>query len=222
MKIGFDVTFHPIATEELHYFFFDVIADSALAKPRSSQVSTDPKRQAVVNKLYKAFPHWLAAREQVGSSFAFGAAIIAGFLHPFWYARGQGLSFLLRRSVLESPELFVPLGRIVQSRLTDLPDTSCGLIRANESASGYIPPDRILLAQNLLNSLATRTDDDGRTILDLAFDSDGLKSVRAALHFCAEKNLGMIEASDVVVPISNDCFTDQANMRAPFLGMMDP
>ena len=46
------------------------------------------------------------------------------------------------------------------------------------------------------------------------FDQDGLASLDAALRYCRERGLGMFEASDVVVPLSDECYTDHANMCA--------
>lgn len=220
--MGFDVTFHPIGRDQLDHYFFDVLADPALGRERSREISADPERQAVVLQLYRAFPRFRAMNQPVGSSFAFGAAILAGFLHPFWYARGQGFSMLPRSRVPEAAGLFVPIGQITASKLTGLPDPSHGLIRGNTSASGFMPPHKVAEAEALLGSLAERVGDDGRPLLEAFFDEDGLGSLHAALRYCREHDLGMFEASDVVVPLSNECYTDHANMRAPFLGKLEP
>jgi hypothetical protein len=129
---------------------------------------------------------------------------------------------LTKKLVPEAAALFTPLGQVVPgSKISDLPDPSGGRFLGNESASGPIPPERIEAAEALLESLATRPSADGRPLLETAFDADGLASLWAALRYCRENGLGMIEASDVVVPVGGECYTDQANMRAPFLGKME-
>jgi len=191
----------------------------AVEKP-ANQV--DLVRIAVEERGHKALPQWLAAKEQVGSSFALGAAIIAGFLHPFWYARGQALSFVAEKHVPEAADLFVRLGDVAPRLHSELPDSSRGLIKGGESASGLIPPERIEAVDRLLRRMEEMPGTGGRTLLQTAFDADGLASLRAALAYCRVKKLGMIEASDIVVPFSGESLTEIKNMRAPFLGKMAP
>jgi len=57
--------------------------------------------------------------------------------------------------------------------------------------------------------------------LETALDADSLDSLRAARAYCREKKLGMIEASDMVVPLTNQCTTDDTNLRAPLLDKME-
>jgi hypothetical protein len=42
------------------------------------------------------------------------------------------------------------------------------------------------------------------------------------LRHCRQHKLGIIEASDVVVPFADQCVTDYDNLRAPFLEKMEP
>jgi len=220
--MGYDITFHPIGMDELQHFFFDVVDDASKAKSRAKEISKDPKRQQVVLKLYQAFPIFIQTKMPIGASFCFGAAVIAGFLHPYWYARGHALTFLAENHLPEFAKLFVPLGQVGKSSLSEMADKSRGLIRGNESASGVIPPARIAKAQNLLESMAHLRGTAGLPLLETALDADSLDSLRAALAYCRAKKLGMIEASDVVVPLTNQCMTDDKNLRAPYLGKMEP
>lgn len=158
----------------------------------------------------------------IGASFCFGAAVIAGFLHPYWYARGHALTFLAENHRPEIAKLFVPLGQVATSSISGIADKSRGMIRGNESASGVIPPDRITKAQGLLESMAHLRGTAGLPLLETALDSDSLDSLRAALDYCRQNKLAMIEAADVVVPFTNQCMTDDKNLRAPFLGKMEP
>ncbi|HEY2585972.1 MAG TPA: hypothetical protein VGI81_09445 [Tepidisphaeraceae bacterium] len=220
--MGFDVTFHPIGGAELQRFLFDVIADGSLAEHRAAELAKTPKERDTVLKLYRAFPNWIAEKAPVGSSFAFAAAIVAGFLHPYWYARGTALTFLAEGCVPELADVFVPLGRVAPGVLADAPDRHRGMIWGNDSASGLIPADRITSVRHLLESLADRPGRGSLSLLETIVDEDALESLRAALQYCAAHNLGMIEASDVVVPFSGQCLTRYTNLRATFLDKMDP
>lgn len=222
--MGFDVTFHPIGTNQLRRFLFEVIEDSSLSETRAAELSSDPKKRKGLLALYKVFPEWLAGGGDppLGNTFAVAAAVIAGFLHPYWYSRGTALTFLAEEHVAEMKEVFVPLGQVVPGRLSELPDASRGMIYGNESASGFIPPDRVMRAQELLQSLADRPGRAGLSLLETLVDEDGLESLRAAMKYCLERGLGMIEASDVVVPIADECMTEFENLRAPFLDKMEP
>lgn len=220
--MGFDVTFHPIRQDELQRFIFDVIADGSLANERATELTKVSKERNAVLKLYRAFPQWVSERVPVGTSFAFAAAIIAGFLHPYWYARDMALTILAEGRVPEMADFFVPLGRVAPRVLADAPDRRRAMIWGNESASGFIPADRIASIRQLLESLADRPGRGSLSLLETIIDEEALGSLRAVLQYCEAHNLGMIEATDVVVPISGQCLTKYANLRAPFLDKMDP
>jgi len=222
--MGFDVTFHPIGADQLRHFLFDVLDDGSLAAARAAELSAEPKHRKVLDQLYESFPEWLAGRGDppVGNSFAVVAAVIAGFLHPYWYARGTALTFLAEEHLPEIKSLFVPLGRLGPGPLAALPDESRGMIYGNESASGFIPPQKIARAQELLESLGDRPGRAGLSLLETAVDEEGVESLQAALLYCRERGLGMVEAADVVVPIADHCVTNFENMRAPFLDKMEP
>lgn len=215
--MGFDVTFHPIGAEQLQHFLFDVVDDPAKAESRAKEISNTKKYQTAALKLYGQMPAWLADNEMIGPTFAFAAAILAGFLHPYWYARGQALTFLAEEHAAEAAELFVPLGKVVPSKLSALPDRKRAMIFGNESASGFIPPDRIKRAVELLDNAAKQPGRGGLSKLETIFDDDGLEALRSALDYCLQHQLGMIEASDVVVPIANQCISDSSHLRAKFI-----
>jgi hypothetical protein len=216
--MGLDITIHPIGRAELDYWLFDVVADPSLARRRSSEISDELEKRAIVAQLYEQFPEWLGSGDDLDQTFAFGAAILAGFLHPYFYARGQALSLLPPNRVPEISGLFVPLSALSAGRLPRAEDPSGGLITGNYSASGFLEPGRIAEASALLAALATRDGTRGNSLLDESFDEDGLRALRAALRFVADHDLGLIEAADVVTPLAGEGHTDLSNMRAAFLG----
>jgi hypothetical protein len=136
--MGYDLTFHPVSIDGLRRFLFDVVEDGSLAAARSKELTSDMHRQAELLRLYQTFPYVFRLKMSVGGSFAYCAAIIAGYLHPYWYARGAALTFIAEQHVPAVAELFVPLGKLIPSRISDLPDPSHGMIHGNESGSGLI------------------------------------------------------------------------------------
>jgi hypothetical protein len=89
-----------------------------------------------------------------------------------------------------------------------------------------IAPERIgeIFAQlpSLAPSIATERGSLSRPQAGTPFESDNFKSLLAALNYAKANNLGLMEASDLVVPISNQCASDFNKLRAPFLKKMDP
>jgi hypothetical protein len=220
--VGFDVTFHPVRADELRRYLFDVIADGSLAEHRAGELATAAKHRNLLLKLYGSFPEWLAEPAPVPNTFAFAAAIVAGFLHPYWYARGTAFTLLAEGHVPEMAGLFVPLGQMAPGRLSSVPDRSRGLFRGNESASGFVPPERIARAQELLESLADRPGRGPLSMLETLVDEESLESLRAVTRYCREHGLGLVEATDLVVPFSGECVSNYDNLRAPFLNRMEP
>jgi hypothetical protein len=153
---------------------------------------------------------------------SFAAAILAGFLHPYWYARGQALTFLAEEHAPELAGLFVPIGKVAQGKLSALPDRKHAMIFGNESASGFIPPERIEFVMGILDALAEQPGRGGLSLLETVLDDEGLESLRSALNYCRTHGLGMIEASDVVVPAADQCISDFGNLRAQFMNRMVP
>ena len=49
------------------------------------------------------------------------------------------------------------------------------------------------------------------------FDEEGLDSIRRAIAYATAHDLGLMEATDLVVPFANESYTDIDNLRAHFL-----
>lgn len=220
--MGFDITFHPVGLNELRRWLFDVVNDPSLADRRARDISPDEERQAKVLHLYSQFPAWRSDRQiTFAGSFGFSAAIIAGYLHPYWYARGQCLSFLAEGSAPEIKEFVTPLPRLAQDAFAELEDESGGLIRANYTGSGFVRPEHIPELQRLMQDLASAACETQGCAIGGVFNADGFDALQRALRYARERRLGLVEASDVVVPFANTCYTDYENLRAKFLGRLD-
>ncbi len=54
------------------------------------------------------------------------------------------------------------------------------------------------------------------------FDEAGFDAVSRAIDYALPKGLGLMEATDLVVPISNETFTEPSNMRSHFQNKLEP
>ena len=227
--MGFDITFHPTGLEEIQYYLFDVIENHAIAKSRVSELTSDSEvREYLLINFYSKFDEWFEEILKEGHSsplfsgrFAFLAAQISGFLHPFWYARGQALSFLAEASE-EVKHLIKPLTKITDGKLKGLSDISNGLITENYKASGFISDLDALL--KILDELCypknwqilSEVDFyDSNTLISKYFDEEGIDSLNKAIKYAQSRKLGLMEGADVCGPFG--CYTKYENMRAHYL-----
>ncbi len=49
------------------------------------------------------------------------------------------------------------------------------------------------------------------TVLDAVFDYNGLASLLGAIGYAVDRSLGLMEATDVVVPLADETVTDPMN-----------
>lgn len=215
VPVGFDVTFHPIGKDELKEFVFDIIENPQLAKERAAKVTRNREKQEDLLSLYEYFAEW---KEQVQSgeelfsrTFAFAAAVVAGYLHPYWYARDGSVTFLCEGqqsfcAFLES------LYDLSPATFGGLPDDGKGLIPTNYAGGGFIDHTKLKDLQNRLSD--PRNQD---IVLD-ALAKDGLSALQHAITYALANGVGLLEATDVVVPVSDECVSDFDNFRADFMG----
>lgn len=197
---------------------FDVANSPALAAARAKSLTTSKAKRddltaGVLNRLAD-FVGEVQESGGFGETIAFATAAVAGYLHPYWYARGSALSFL----AAEDPSivaLFTSWQGLAAGVVSTLSDDSAGLISANYSASGFITPERLGALQALLAKAKKKSP------FFEVFDEDGFDALRRAVDYAAAHGLGLMEASDLVVPMTNEGFTDLDNLRAHFLNNVD-
>lgn len=216
--MGFDVTFHPIAQEEIRRYIFDVLDDSSLAEGRVNELAKNKAHRNHLLKLYRLFPNWKSdSKLRVNNTLGFATAICAGFLHPFWYARDGGISLLAEDKVPELKALFTDLMKIEGAPLAAHYGSSFPLLNGNESASGLIPADQVSALRKAIDSLKSKPGRMGLSFLETVMDQDAIAALEKVTAYCQKHNLGLIEACDIVVPISGASLTNSANMHAAFL-----
>lgn len=216
--MGFDVTFHSISHAELETYVFDVLEKPHIAEQRAKAIAPhDATRYEELIVLYNnAMRYWYNERKDadgqpirgtnVASTFSLGIAALSGYLHPYWYSRDGALSLCVE----EKPELadfFVSITDIEKSPLATFREDCLPLFNNNFSASGVVF-DVVGLKAWV---------DEHQLFLSQRFEDDGLDALHRALDYCLKYQLLFMEATDIVVPLSNESFTNLDNFRAHFL-----
>lgn len=219
--MGFDITFHPVSADELQYFFFDVVDNPRLGAQRASELTTRDKRHAVFTA-YSLIPEWLERIDQdetkdFAHTFGYAAAILAGFRHPYWYARNANIGSILDHRVRG---LIQPLGKIAQGTVAKLRDKSRGLIVDHCTGSGFVQDieslSRIVeeLSQpRTKKSLVRRKPINKPPPIEETFHEAALEALRAAIAYSLDHKLGLMEAEGVYVQILDKCYSDPDHLR---------
>lgn len=230
--MGYEATYHPIAASELQYYVFDVIDNFALAPVRAREISAETEDIKRLLSTYVRMQEWMESFHRgepvnFSSTFGYATCSLAGYLHPYWYAGGSVLSFLAQWTDIKPrlPEesytyetlhgyakalkaMITPLPEVGSGAAAALPDSSDGLIRANYTASGFMKNEDLPRVIDAAEQFC---------LSDKWFDIEGINSLNHAVDYAQKHGLGLLEASDIVVPKSSECFSKTEHLRAAFL-----
>ncbi|MEW9097060.1 MAG: hypothetical protein AB2417_18440 [Clostridiaceae bacterium] len=228
--MGFDITFHPITREELKTFVFDVIEKPSLAVERALMISKDENKQEDIKNIYMKLEEFrdelLNGECEFGEAYGFAAAAIAGYIHPYWYSRQGCISFIcmeesknqkISNKPLDDSEktfngLLESLVELSPDTFKGIEDKGDGLITGNYCGGGYIDNSRLSYLKELIE------DPDHENLVSRIMDEDNLKALKHVINYALLNNTGILEASDIIVPVSNECYSDFDNLRADFMG----
>ncbi len=195
--MGFDITYHPVARDEITSLYFATLADPGRESDLIQRFAIDDPFYA--DKLRQTFAE---ARKIPldGKSFETGhgflATIVLGFLHEYHFIRGGAFSFLLEedpalaRYTGDWRELVPPEAQhyVFPNRLTQ-----------NYCAGVYLPPDRL---QQLRADY--EQDPDLRRQMDQVFSHGRLAVFWKAVDQAVAQGMGLLEASEAIVPHPQD------------------
>lgn len=213
-----DITFHPIAADELQRFVFEVLLDPGIAESRAAEVTEDPEKRRALIELYEQL-HGVEQDVILGkepfATLSLGIAGVAGFLHPYWYVRGAAVSFLAELDEEGFGPFLVSLRTLTPRRYRGVDDKAPGRIRENFAGGGLIEHRKLPgLQQRLID------DEEGSPVGEV-FDAESLECLEAAVDYAIAHKCGLIEASELVMPSEDEAFTDIDNLRAWHLGNVD-
>ena len=215
--MGYDITFHPVGLNELEKYVASIAVDTTRIEAAVAEAKIgEADRKAMVGHLSNLVK-WNSSDPSTidfGKCFGMLSASVSGYLHPYWYARGQALSFWIetKRPLTARPRSLASLFPKAFSRFSD---GSGGVIGGNYSASGFFEPQTLPeIREIIINGKSENAGFGG-------FDDEGREALGYALDYAESNGLGLIEASDIVVPGSNECLTSAANLRARFIGHLE-
>jgi hypothetical protein len=216
--MGLDATFHAISEEELNKYVFDVLKDPSKVSTASKEITSDEqKSDRIENAIYRdSLIHWFNSGtdsdgfeingDNFSNTISFAIAILSGYLHPYWYSRNGAIT-LARGDHPDVAELFTSFADLENSPLSKYNAKQVKFLNGNYSASG------IIKNVDALKQWVSDNDD----YLSSRFESDGYDSLNRAIDYCLENDLYFIEAAEVVIPFSDQCFSDLDNFKAHFL-----
>ena len=212
--MGFDISFHPVDPKQLQTFVFDIYSDPSLAETRISYISANSDDQDFLRThIYGVLPRFrqqLEAGSGFDDSIAFLTAAIAGYLHPYWYSRGGCLSFLVEK-IPELSSILCSVSTINPEPFANVTEKGSGRILANYTGGGYVMPNRIEELKTILSSRKYAR------IRNQILGKSNWVSLQNALSYCLTHKLGLMEASDIFVPLSGKTPSNPENFRAAHL-----
>lgn len=188
--MGFDITYHPIAEDELRTFWFDLLVDRNKLSAMKAAVAQDEGAGDYIASLVKSARR--SKRRNLNLVHLFPLAIVAGIVRPYWYLRGGAFSFCIE----QDPRL----ERYVVSLRTLVPAPfrsweSADTLEGDSTVGCYIPERKV----GLLLSAIRRKQISAATLAP-AFSHGRLPVFVKALEAALKQQRGLLEVEGVVVP----------------------
>lgn len=223
--MGLDITLHAISRENINDFLIDVLERRTSPEKVAKKITSDTDQQNHIIGLYDQLIDFTSSPQiephtNISNNIAYVFAAISGYIHPYWYSRNEFITSPPKQQIKTKKSSF--LSRIFGSNQLEVvidPTESIILdeeyigqlniqnsktLTGNYSAGGFVPYGKLEL-------LKIKIDREG------SFTGDNLKSIQQVISYAEQNKTGILEASEIVSPISNECFSNYANFRAPFL-----
>jgi hypothetical protein len=215
--MGFNTTLHPIAEAELKHYVFDIADHPELAGDRVKDITSDPERQAFLrDSVYAEFAKIKADREKgvrvyMGNSYTYAAAVIAGFLHPYFYSWGTCVA-VLAANVKQEPwtTLIEGLAEMAPVRLRGCYDDRDCWLGGNFEGWGYVKYENLSRLKD--NTFAPEYQE----TLHAWWPKKGKDIMLEVIEYCLEHQTGFLEATDVAVPFLGRIVSDEASLQVRF------
>lgn len=188
--MGWDISYHPIAEEEITSIYFAGLEDGGHYKQLSEHFGVNEFYTEQMESRF-AEARKIDASVSFNKGHAFYVAIISGFLRKYHYIRGGAFSFLTDDPTFADyvsdwkslvPEQYRAVG--FDNKLTE---NYCGGVFLSNSALRRLRD-------------AYKADADVRSKLDDLYSHGRLEIFWMAVNDAIENELGLLEASEVVEP----------------------
>lgn len=187
--MGFDVSYHPINEDEIQSWYFDVL--------ENQYVISDLAIKFNIHDFYKERYQEFIQKINVDSSevfdlsHGFNIAVVQGFVRKYFYTRGSAFSFLLDEYP-EFKEYTKPWQDILKTNFDSVINNR---ITENYSSGVFIPNEKV---EKLLSDY--KNNQHIKNILDTHYSHKRISVFLNALEFAKEHNVGLLEATEVIVP----------------------
>ena len=219
--MGYDITYHPLSEEDLRSYVINVVANPVpeTYRPLLSELTTEGEDQEFIESgIYSRFPEFkrkiLNGKGNAKSTTGFAAAALAGYLHPYWYCRNGALSYLCENEAEFASFMKKDWGEIPEN-LRLYFEEAFTPFNDHYQAGVYIPADKI-------KALKLAIEDSMYN--EAVSEHIGYRNydcLLSAISYCEEHEVGLLEATDIFVPISGETSTFHDNLRAPYLKNID-
>ncbi|CAA6826815.1 MAG: Unknown protein [uncultured Sulfurovum sp.] len=199
--MDFTVSYHPITTEQMREWYFDVFEDLGAAEDLKVRIPKEQLKHENLEELeiyYKGKYLEMLKRsrnldyENFNKWHGYFLAIVQGFFEKFYFVQGAALSSVIDKEF--SKMYFTPWREIIDADyIEDL--SSASKLNGPFSAGAYLAPEQV---KKLLNDY--ENDDYTKELLEEQFEGKRIEVLIAALKYASENNQGLIEATSVIDP----------------------
>lgn len=187
--MGFDVSYHPINEDEIQSWYFDALEDKNIINDLAIKFN--------IHDFYKERYQEFIQKVKGDSSavfdlsHGFNIAVVQGFVRKYFYTRGSAFSFLLDEYP-EFKEYTKPWQDILKTNFDSVINNR---ITENYSSGVFIPNEKV---EKLLNDY--KNNQNIKNILDTHYSHKRIYVFLNALEFAKEYKVGLLEATDVIIP----------------------
>jgi len=198
--MGYDISWHPITVEQINKWYFDVLENSNLANKLKVRIPNDQlkyeSQREEFEKFYlEKYKKVIESAKTMEGSFnqthAYNIALVQGFFEEFFYTRGSAISFIMDDNFIDkyttSWQKISPKKYLINFEQDSLD--------GNYSGGVYLSA---LQVKKLLQDY--REDENIKAILNQEFSHGRIDIFLQALNFAQKRNLGLLEATEVVEP----------------------
>lgn len=209
--MGYDISYHPISVEQMNEWYFSRLkeiakGDTSKAEAIAKEAGMDP---FYIERYIDVLRHGaeVGEDEEFASTHVYFLAVVQGFFAKYHYTRGTGISFLVdeHQWFFEYTDAF---GDLFPDFTPE--DYFEDTIIQNYCGGLYIGAKGVV---KLLEDYAH--DAKVKNAIDTFFDSNAPVFIQA-LQEAKSKNLGLLEATEVIVPNpfdlnQSDCYSNLFN-----------
>jgi len=204
--MGYDVTFHPVQPAHLARYLAEPLENPGLLHERVWELTRDAiHHDSLCRSMYGRLPTLEAVRTgaaEFAATLGFASAIVAGYLHPYWFLRGGALSFWAK----DEPACAALLSSPTQAVVAFAGMNDVGRIVGNDRSGAFVahehlgPLEALLKKRALLPSIQARLGDPA--------------PLQLAIAYARRHGLGLLEATEIATAGGTVSWPD--NLRAVY------